>query len=308
MSAGNVGRRYERLLFFAGPLAVACVLVLFIAVASDQQDERRRAKCLRAAVTAINGYDAELNTAWAGKPVRIQNDVTSDYMLALRLALIPVEVRDRCEDYFDLADKVSVQQWRKRPADLVKWLDERVKTLQSKPISLYGVEVPEKATLNVFGTPVKMELQTLVRVLQLALLPILLLWLGSLFHTRHRESLFNARASDVRHLYPHLINVYPVNYHERGFALPALKRKSWTLYAVIVHGVPFMFALARISLLCVFLGPPVVLYLASLFFAETGEYAGFFFATGMIVLMFALSNVIAELMPWQWKKRFTVSI
>ena len=76
MSASTMGRRYERLLFFAGPLAPACLLILFVALASDRQEDRRRAKCLRSAADLIKEHQGELTKPLSGGRAAIRENTT----------------------------------------------------------------------------------------------------------------------------------------------------------------------------------------------------------------------------------------
>ncbi len=154
----------------------------------------------------------------------------------------------------------------------------------------------------------KFELLTLVRVMQVVLGPVLLLWLGCLYNTRHRETLYIARMSDVRQLYPHLINVYPLGWRDAGSSkLP--RKKSWLNYGLDRYGVPGSYVIVRLMLLSCFVGPPVAFYSFSLFRLALGPtpYAGSFIATGALVLVFALGCAMCELLPWHLNKRFLVN-
>ena len=101
-----------------------------------------------------------------------------------------------------------------------------------------------------FGTEIVLELVTLARALQIALGPILILWLGSLYNTRHRESLYIGKSTDIRQVFPHLINVYPV-----GVILPELRRRSWIGY-YRPAGLAVLFWTVRAALVSLFIGPP----------------------------------------------------
>lgn len=303
MQPSAIGRRFERLLFFAGPLALICLLMLFVAYSSEEQEDRRRAKCLRAVVEVLVEGQDSLEAARASSNKLSADRAALDHWLALRKVLIPWEVRNaQCVQYLpklELGDKIPSAK------DLIERLSKEAAALLAKPLSLYGVELPERATIGVFGTPIRMELQTLVRVLQVALGPILVLWLGSLYNTRHRETLFIGQLSDVRGLYPHLINVYPV--WLRGTAnWNALRKRSWTKYAMYRYGEPALFVLVRVALLSIFVAPPVAFYIGSLFLLGAGPYSIVFTAIGFVVTLFALGNFICELLPWHAGKRFSV--
>lgn len=304
MSSSTIGRRYERLLFFAGPLALACLLVLFVAVASDQIVDRHRASCLRSAADRLEGFPDELEKTFRGQTAFIGGTSTADYWLAVRYALIAWEVAHKdCESFVSFLAARDVKL--PAPKLLLEQLRTEAQKLESKPLALYGIELPDKATIGVFGTPIKMDLVTLARALQIALGPILLLWLGSLYNTRQRESLFNARMKDVGQLYPHLVNVYPVTIHgDPAWAEP--RKRSWTKYVMRRFGVPSVYAFIRISLLSVFVVPPVVFYVLGIYLLGWGPYPVLFAASGMFVGLFAFANLIGELLPWHVAKRFQV--
>lgn len=136
-SANLIGRRYERLLFFAAPLAVASLLVMFVALASDQQDERKRAKCLRSVVETINIHQADLEQAQPGRRVVIRGAATSDYWLALRFVLIPWKVSNpKCVQHYPAFNEKAKLA---TPKALMEKALTEVAALESKPLSLYGI-------------------------------------------------------------------------------------------------------------------------------------------------------------------------
>lgn len=304
MSANLIGRRFERLLFFAAPLAVASLLVMFVALASDQQEERKRAKCLRSVVETINVHQADLEQAQQGRRVVIRGTATTDYWLALRFVLIPWEVTNpKCVQHYPaFNDKAKLAT----PKALMEKALTEAAALESKPLSLYGIELPEKATLSLLGTPIKMDLTTLVRVMQFALAPVLVLWLSSLYQTRHRETLLIARLSDVSALYPHLMNVYPVSLRGDAAWEPP-RRKSWSKFLFLKYCLPAICALTRISLLSVFIGPPIGFYFSSIYLLRGDDFSIVSAAMGIVVGFFAFATAVSEFLPWHVQKRFRVS-
>lgn len=305
MTASSMGRRFERLLFFAGPLAVASLLVVFVALASDQQEERKRARCLRSVADAINLNEGDLESARQGRRVVIGGKETTDYWLALRLVLIPWEVHNSgCVQHFppfDIKEKILA------PKALMEKTKKEAAALDTRPLSLYGIELPEKATLSVFGTPLKMDLTTLVRVMQIALGPMLILWLSSMYQTRHRESLLIGRMRDVSTLYPHLINIYPVVMRgDSAWERP--RKKSWSKFLLLKFGVPGVYALTRIALLSVFVGPPVSFYVLGVYLLRGDAYSTVFLTIGVVVSIFAFATGLCEFLPWHVQKRFSLAM
>ena len=64
MFGAALGRRYERLLFFTAPLSLAAFLVLFVAVAYDNQAESSLARCYEATANAIDANRDSLTQIW----------------------------------------------------------------------------------------------------------------------------------------------------------------------------------------------------------------------------------------------------
>jgi hypothetical protein len=298
-----IGRRYERLLFFAGPIAFACILVMFVALASEGHEDHRLARCLRQAADVIEEHQEALLRAYWGERTSIRGHTTKDYELALTYVLIPWEIGNRsCERRMvkHESDKRTLA-----PQPLVQLLRKQAQELVSRPLNMYGVELPDKATISALGTPVRMDLVTMSRVLQVSLGPVLLLWLGSLYNTRHRESLQIARLRDVARLYPHLVNVYPVML-QGDTTWDEPKRKSWSRYFWLAYGVPALYSVVRIFLLSAFIGPPVAFYLVSLYLLGSGPYSAVFVVAGALVAVFTVGNFLGELMPWHVRKQFRV--
>jgi MFS family permease len=164
---------------------------------------------------------------------------------------------------------------------------------------MYGVEMPEKATMSIFGTPLTMELLTLTRALQVALAPALLLWLGSLYNTRQRETLYVREMRDVRQLFPHIVNVYPV-----GEFAP-MRRKSWATYYWNVFIIFGLYPILRMVLVALFVGPPVIFYLLSIYHMPGDDQNRWYYlCVSAAVIIFGLANLLAELLTWHLGKHF----
>ncbi len=307
MSATATGRRYERLLFFAGPLAFVCVLVLFVALAFDRQQDRVEARCLGLMANHLEANIADLSAVYSGKSVTIREKSINDYWLALSLFAIDVP-NISCYKYWRRFVPGDYTEKRKLldPHSLLDRVKRSAADVENKPLSMYGIEVPDKATISILGTPVQMGLKTFLGVMQVALCPVLLLWLGSLYNTRHRESLYISQMADVRNLYPHLVNAYPVLFNSHGQRLGPRRRglAGWIHYGVDKYFVPGISAIIRLGLLVMFIGPPTVAYIASLYFASPDP--SLLWVLGVVVVFFALMNMLAELLPWHINKRFRI--
>ena len=186
---------------------------------------------------------------------------------------------------------------RLRSSEIIANWKTRATDLARSPLTLYGIEVPDRADLNLFGISIKISLMTLSRVLQVVLAPLLILWLGSLYNTRYRETFFIHDAKVISEIFPHLINVYP------SMTMPTLRKRNIVAPA-FPHIIAFVSALVRICLLSVIVLPPVAAYLAGLFLLGNEEFQSLFFVMGLIVSSFTLVLIFAEILPWHFYKRF----
>lgn len=294
MTESNLGRRYERLLFLAAPLSFASILVLFIAIALTTQQERAKARCYESAAAILSVNQKELEIAW-GK-TNLPNK--SPYAGAgYRLEGARTLVDGLSYECYVLMKSEFDGRFRNAPLAVIQELKNEARELSSKPVRLYGVEIPEKATVNLLGTTVKIELGALMGMFQVVLGPLLILWLGSIYNTRYRESQLICRATAISEIFPHLINIYPVG------RLPEARKKSWTIYYFpIVVGL--FYSLVRVILLSIFIFPPAGSYIASLIVFPPEHFIGVFIMFGFLICMNSLAVLISEFLPWHFKKVF----
>lgn len=380
MSSWSLGRRYERLLYFAGPLTLACVLVLFVSVAASTRTELSQARCFDAiadaliavpqdtkqiwgriaadeekkksgseplpqmlgggsgtsrrdairraqdagkaaasvsaeiradiaikaaedaAIAAVAAADAAANAAAAArKPItRSDEPATLRSAIDIKSELGRVMVRATLPPgCFEQSLRIIYDNPLATPDEMIRSLRTRASDLKApRPIKNFGVELPDYATLSVLGTPLRMELIVFTQWLQLALAPVLVLWLGSLYHTRRRECYFIKRMRDVRQLFPHLLNVYPQG------DVPPLRKRNPAAYW-IRKSVPFvLFPLVRLLILAFFVGGPTVAYLTSLILMAPADRPDL--ALVIVVMLIALLFAIAitEFMPGHIGKVF----
>lgn len=149
------------------------------------------------------------------------------------------------------------------------------------------------------GTKIKISLESLTALLQVSLAPVLMIWLGSLYNTRYRESLLIGKANDIAAIFPHLINVYPAG------DIPALRKRSrlayWIPPTLVIRG---MYSLTRVGLIAFVVAPTIGCYLASLFLLPIEGITWLSILSGSLVGLFGLSVVAVELLPWHVGKIF----
>ena len=115
MSATNLGRRYERLLFLAAPLSFAALLLVFVAVASTNQNERVAARCYETTANALEAKRADLEAAFdRDKPITKLDSWGITYKLAIEKVLIYNLSSTPC---YEILNGQINQRYRARPAD-----------------------------------------------------------------------------------------------------------------------------------------------------------------------------------------------
>jgi len=178
-------------------------------------------------------------------------------------------------------------------------LVSRISQLRSTPLQFRGIEIPQNVDVAMLGTNVKISLESLTALLQVSLAPVLMIWLGSLYNTRYRETLLVGKANDIAAMFPHLINVYP------AIDIPTPRKRSrlayWIPPAQIVR---VMYSLTRVCLIAFVISPAIGCYLASLFLLPIEGVAWLSIVSGSLVALFALSVVFVELLPWHVGKIF----
>lgn len=295
MLFASLGKRYERLLFFTAPISLAAIMVFVVALASTQQQERIDAKCYEIAAEALFSRKDALDKEWKeALPVSKKGYWGASYKFELQMAWIDADQTPIC---FKTVEEMLDQMYRQAPDAIIKKVSDLAATLSAKPLEMYGVKLPSSTTVDLLGTEIQIELISLARILQIVLLPVLLMWLGSLYTTRHRETLLISRTSSLAEVFPHIINMYPVG------DIPAPRKRN-IVAPYTGPMISVMFAIIRIGLLSIFVLPPVVAYLSSLYLMGNERFAPLFVGAGTVVSMFCLTTLLAELLPQHLFKYF----
>jgi len=296
MSIQKIGVRYERLLILAAPITFACILVAFIAVASEAVTDKKNADCYDSAALVVENNIYDLEAKWKRREKIGKVEFANEYVMALAQYMI-YGLRSPCEYKIGTQDTnkaISPKEFaEKLKLEASKIREESAK----KPVRSYGIEMPEKVKIAFFGVGITINILTLAQVLQLTLAPILILWLGSLFNTRYRETILIESATSISELYPHCINLY------LNAKIPELRKRSRSGYYLKVM-LPYIPTVFRILLLSIFVVPPTVLYCAGLFYLGSEEYIVLSIAAGFLVVCFAFVNLVSEMNPWHSGKTF----
>ncbi len=255
MTSDQLGRRYERLLFLSGPLTLVAVVVLLVAYSSTTQNERVLAKCLEVAIKTLRDNRENLDTHWNAyvQEKKKSKYILNDYQYELTRAWISPGISSGC-----LAEvKPLLEQGADTPPEvLIEAFGARINQLRATPLQFRGIEIPERAEVSMLGTNIKIRLESLTALLQVGLAPVLIIWLGSLYNTRYRESLLVGKANDTTAVFPHLINVYP------AVNIPTLRKRSRIAYWIPpTQIVRAMYSLTRGGLVAFVISPAIGCYL-----------------------------------------------
>lgn len=298
MTPDHLGRRYERLLFFSGPLTLVAIAVLLIAFTSTKQSERVLARCIEISVETLHKNEAQLNSKWDQyqEEKKRTKYFVNKYAFELKQVWIYPGIDSGChKDIEPFLDQGADTP----PSVLVKNLARRASELKSAPLQFRGIEIPQKADVGVLGTNIKINFDSLAAALQISLAPILIIWLGSLYNTRYRESLLIGKSNDISFMFPHLINIYP------AINLPALRKRSYlALWLPPAAMACIIYSLIRLCLVAFVIGPAVTCYLISLFLLPIEGVVWVSFVPGAFVGIFAFSALVVEVLPWHAMKIF----
>jgi hypothetical protein len=305
MLAESLGRRYERLLFFTAPITLATWILAVIAVGGVMQEDRFNATCYQIGTRFIVSNRLSLLESWqlaqeAGK--RAQPAAKAAYRSRLIASWSGASLKDdippKCYGVVSkvLHEFADLDPSKNNPESIKSELSKRAADLAKRPLEMGGIELPPSTTFNVVGNSVKIELGTLARLLQVALFPVLLIWLGSLYATRYRETFAIHRASSLEEVFPHLLNLYPIG------SLQTPRKRVW--YApYFLPTLKVLYTASRVVLLLMFLGPPVLAYLASLFSVAAIRSPNLLeIGASFLVTIFTLATVVVETFPWHaWR-------
>lgn len=304
----NLGRRYERLMLLTAPMTFATGLLLFVAMALNNQQEIVRANCLNEGAYALEKNTDVVNKWERAKPVNKNSLWGIEYKTALQVAitqgvprLLPSGItEDSCRTYLE---GLVESRFRSAPEEIIARFRHEARSVTNAPFEFHGIELPEKASVSLIGTTVRFRWSQFCLLLVAVLGPLMMLWYASIYQTRYRETLLISKAKGVWEVFPHSVNNYP------AIKVPTFRKKTFG-----ARQVPLMNALLafvyRIMVVSICTGPPSVAYLMSLFYLGSIENYTFFLyaAVGTLVGFFSIGPIFVELMPWHFMKTFPAEI
>ncbi|MBL8525090.1 MAG: hypothetical protein JNN20_15480 [Betaproteobacteria bacterium] len=304
-----IGRRVERLLYLSAPMSFAAFIVLFIALAIDSNQGRFERLCHSKLVSVFENNRAELDALFPVQKPSPKYEPLTDYHIRVIDLLLDFSLNRRC---YDLVREYSMPYSKLAPADILEDIQKKIKERTIEPLSYLGAELPEKATIDVFGTKVSVELQTFLALLQVVLCPVLLIWLGSLLNSRATEIGRIVATTDPTKVFPHVVNTYA------GVLNRPSRRKAWlqrhfpiafakvgpTWYSVREEWRFLVPALVRILFLGIVVLPPALALTYSLYLVRLPGYDFFYGGISILVLSFAITPIVMEFIPVIYRKRF----
>jgi hypothetical protein len=284
----EIGKRYERLLLFTAPLTLAAIMVWLIALGSTRAASYHEGRCYGAAAKVLNPKLDTLKKAWLhAQPKKKSQSISYSYRDKMTDLLIDSAALDHECKILLIQTKTQLKD--EDPDKVIAALEHKYNELTENPLEMYGVKIPTKPTVDLLGNKLQVELSTSVLVLQIVLLPALLMWLASLYHTRYREAYLIGKSTHIVDVYPHVINVLPTGQLPRTFNRKAMTKES------DIRFLCGLYTFIRICLLSAFILPAIVAYVASLYLTATLATGPFAFVAGLVVCVFTLSALLLEL-------------
>jgi hypothetical protein len=294
MSLSALGRRFERLLYLSAVISLLSGLLLFVAVATTNQSERSLGLCFEKVADFLSKKSKDADALWNIHVDAKKSSLSKvHYDFGLRNLIIDTELHG-C---YGLVLPEIEKRAEKGPKELESWLRKEGKRLISLPIQYPGIDMPDKATIDLFGTKLSIKLQLFANLLQFVLAPLIFLWLGSLYNTRFRETLLISKSNEISDLYPHLINIYPAIY------IPPLRKRSY-VRQYFPDLLCTAYSLTRLLLIGAFVLPPVVSYVASIVLLESENFPGILVFLCILVTIATLGVLLCEVLPWHASRMF----
>jgi len=268
----STGRRVERLLLAGAALVAVALVAFYLAFAARHYAEDRVGVGMESLALLIEGDDKVLQRFYELESQRQKlaqkKNATGEnfYGKALDDKVARASALSGAEAQ-SLRALVSEDE---PPADLVKSLRERKKTLDERPATVAGVVVPNSS----LGT--RLPAAFLANLLIIALAPVIILWLAALRLTRSREQ----READEER-YPHALNLDVVPLYSLVARYTAGR---WSL-AAWAQAHAAVLAFLRMALLALLVVPMIAAYIAAVATLGMGSDGGWLRALYAFIVM-----------------------
>ncbi|MBU9217939.1 hypothetical protein KTD55_28130 [Burkholderia gladioli] len=228
----ELGRRIERLMYFGGLLVVACALQVYMVATVNfiGTDNPAAFSVLADRIEESQSRLQDLFSASVAPPTLRPRDTSAEIAVTRKLlGLPPPELPPEPiakDTYASSLDRLVLEtaaktgmrptvlsgrlDTKKPPLDLVKSLRERQKELEKQPIVVWGIEAPITLPFQYGAAQYQVPNWVFANLLFIALLPLCIGWLGSIYFTRQREIFILRKVSDYKVAFPHILNILPI--------------------------------------------------------------------------------------------------
>lgn len=295
-----IGRRYERLLLASAPLTLASAIVMFVALATTQTEQGTYGACLSEALDAMELAKPKLDQFVEKSGEKFVVKSKDEIEHGVSVSMLKYKTSHSCWNLLD----ADFDKFKKHPLQY-SILDVRkiVQQLHAQPVQYLGIELPDKASISIFGTTITVALRTFATLLQFLLVPVLVLWIGSLLNTRNVEILNIAHAAKIEDVFPHVVNAYAASFE--WSTVRRIKTKPWL--ARVGRELSFLFvASIRAGFVAVFVVPPTAALLVSLWVSSRPGLWFVYYMTGAIIGMFTVIVLLIEFFGPHYRKQFRV--
>lgn len=231
----EIGRRIERLLYFAAVLVLLCLaLVYFVSTAAYMSSANPNGfaileKNLAAEMSGLREkYNHPVTRATPSSEERVLAVQATRKKLGLPTETLRKPQSSKVETYQDelkgvvskssAESGVSVESLSQdisasmSPDQVMDAIRHRRDQLSKTPASIWGIETPLIVPLEYGAARYSIPASVIANSLLIAIAPLIIWWLGSFHLTRRRELIFIREEDNYRSLFPHILNILPIVY------------------------------------------------------------------------------------------------
>lgn len=228
----DLGRRIERLMYFGVLLLAACVLQTYMVATVNYVRVDNPAAFSALAAKIVRDQDKLQHLFYSeSSPKQINRaDNAASVEETRKILGLPREIHnlnpapnETYSSYLDRLISESAIQTGIRPtilsesvdkkhppAEVIDALRSRQNDLEKRPIVVWGIVAPVMLPLQYGAAQYQIPNWVCAILLFVALVPLCIGWLGSMYFTRQRELLIIRGLRDYKAAFPHILNVLPV--------------------------------------------------------------------------------------------------
>jgi len=235
-----LGRRIERLFYFGALLLAALLFLVYLTSAVLFVNAQNPAAFGRFAAM-LTEQKTELQDLWDAPAAssdkqdaqRLKKIAKSRASLGLR-PLAPTQqvstqktYREALAELIAQASKetglkaevlVGLVDSQKPPDELIARALKEQARLSSQSITVWGIEAPLMLPVGYGRAEYRVPTTVLAQILLIALAPVVIVWMSSLYSTRQRELLMIRKLERFDLTFPHVLNILRVSFHGTEWA------------------------------------------------------------------------------------------